>query len=257
MIPRRIYQHVKDHNWFAVGIDFVIVVVGVFIGMQVSNWNAERREEQAARTYIERMREDIAFSVRGAQSSLEYYQTVKTYALGALEGFEKPQEELGEQFLIDAYLAVQSFNRPTERSTYDEILSAGAMNSIRNLEVRRRIVIYYKVVEATEQLLQDSASYREHLILYMPYTVRATAFERCSPHHTIDAGSFGTATWRANCELGLPPETVAAGIIAIRIPELRRHLALRLADLDRKLMLYQRLIERGQALDQFLAEAEM
>jgi hypothetical protein len=30
MILRRISAHVKDQNWFAVGVDFVIVVIGVF-----------------------------------------------------------------------------------------------------------------------------------------------------------------------------------------------------------------------------------
>jgi hypothetical protein len=42
MILRRITEHVKTQNWFAVGLDFVIVVVGVFIGIQVANWNAMR-----------------------------------------------------------------------------------------------------------------------------------------------------------------------------------------------------------------------
>ena len=32
MISRSIAEHVKSHNWFAVAIDFVIVVLGVFIG---------------------------------------------------------------------------------------------------------------------------------------------------------------------------------------------------------------------------------
>jgi hypothetical protein len=44
MILRRVTRHVKDENWFAVGLDFVIVVVGVFIGIQVANWNDERLE---------------------------------------------------------------------------------------------------------------------------------------------------------------------------------------------------------------------
>ena len=39
---RRITEHVKTQNWFAVGLDFVIVVGGVFIGIQVSNWNEAR-----------------------------------------------------------------------------------------------------------------------------------------------------------------------------------------------------------------------
>jgi hypothetical protein len=42
MILRRIPEHVKAQNWFAVGIDFFIVVVGVFVGLQVSNWNDRR-----------------------------------------------------------------------------------------------------------------------------------------------------------------------------------------------------------------------
>ena len=44
MILRRVTQHVKGENWFAVGLDFVIVVVGVFIGIQVANWNEARLE---------------------------------------------------------------------------------------------------------------------------------------------------------------------------------------------------------------------
>lgn len=31
----------KTQNWFAVGLDFVIVVFGVVIGIQVANWNDE------------------------------------------------------------------------------------------------------------------------------------------------------------------------------------------------------------------------
>jgi len=34
MILRRITEHVKTQNWFAIGLDFVIVVVGVFIAFR-------------------------------------------------------------------------------------------------------------------------------------------------------------------------------------------------------------------------------
>lgn len=38
MILRSVMRHVRDQNWLAVGIDFVIVVVWVFIDVQVTNW---------------------------------------------------------------------------------------------------------------------------------------------------------------------------------------------------------------------------
>ena len=46
MLLRRVTHHVRDQNWFAVLIDFAIVVVGVFIGIQVSNWNDTRVNRQ-------------------------------------------------------------------------------------------------------------------------------------------------------------------------------------------------------------------
>ena len=46
MILRRIAQHVRQQNWTAIGIDLVIVVVGVFLGIQLGNWNAERLDRQ-------------------------------------------------------------------------------------------------------------------------------------------------------------------------------------------------------------------
>ncbi|MEM9014357.1 MAG: hypothetical protein AAGB02_04535 [Pseudomonadota bacterium] len=56
MILRRITEHVKAQNWFAVGLDFVIVVVGVFIGIQVANWNEARQAAVAEREIFARLR---------------------------------------------------------------------------------------------------------------------------------------------------------------------------------------------------------
>ncbi|WP_375202692.1 hypothetical protein [Hyphococcus sp.] len=55
MLLRRVIDHVKHQNWTAVALDFVIVVVGVFIGIQVSNWNAARIAEVQAGDLLQRM----------------------------------------------------------------------------------------------------------------------------------------------------------------------------------------------------------
>ncbi len=52
MILRRIKSHIEMENWFAVFIDFLIVVVGVFIGIQVADWNAERLERAQERNHV-------------------------------------------------------------------------------------------------------------------------------------------------------------------------------------------------------------
>ena len=52
MLFRRVRKHVKAHDWFAVGVDFVIVVIGVYIGIQVSNWNDAARTLSLEGSYV-------------------------------------------------------------------------------------------------------------------------------------------------------------------------------------------------------------
>ncbi len=44
MILRRVIDHFRKQEWTAIAIDFLIVVVGVFVGLQVNNWNEARKE---------------------------------------------------------------------------------------------------------------------------------------------------------------------------------------------------------------------
>lgn len=62
MILRRLTNHVKDQNWFAVAIDFLIVISGILIAFQITNWN----EQQQERTELTRaevvLQTDLAYN---------------------------------------------------------------------------------------------------------------------------------------------------------------------------------------------------
>jgi len=63
MTLRRILKHFEAQNWFAVCIDLVVVVVGVFIGIQVANWNEARLEAVRKQQIIEALITDISDSI--------------------------------------------------------------------------------------------------------------------------------------------------------------------------------------------------
>ena len=73
MLLRRITQHVKDQNWFAVGIDFVIVVIGVFIGIQVANWNDARANKAGLAASLERLDKEVTHNIDLIDTVLGYY----------------------------------------------------------------------------------------------------------------------------------------------------------------------------------------
>ncbi len=81
MILRRITEHVKAQNWTAVALDFFIVVVGVFVGLQVSNWNDARSDRQRTTLMLDTFRVDI----RDFNGVLELYSRKVSDGLAAFD----------------------------------------------------------------------------------------------------------------------------------------------------------------------------
>lgn len=71
MLLRRITKHVKDQNWFAVGIDFVIVVFGVFIGIQFANWNDAQSDRSAYLKAHDRMVAEVRRNIANQEAVIE------------------------------------------------------------------------------------------------------------------------------------------------------------------------------------------
>ena len=84
MLLRRVTKHVKDQNWTAVGLDLVIVVIGVFIGIQVANFNDARQTRELADDFAERLVDDLSFEAWQYVYIVEYYDDVLTSADRAL-----------------------------------------------------------------------------------------------------------------------------------------------------------------------------
>ncbi len=59
MILRRVIAHFRKQEWTAIAIDFVIVVAGVFLGFQVTDWAAARANRAAEARYLEEIAEDL------------------------------------------------------------------------------------------------------------------------------------------------------------------------------------------------------
>ena len=98
MLLRRITKHVTDQNWFAVFIDFLIVVVGVFIGIQVSNWNNALSERGAESEYLVALEQDVISSLAEIKSAKEILmmqdearQTLYQYSLSEKSGLDSAE----------------------------------------------------------------------------------------------------------------------------------------------------------------------
>ena len=76
VIGRRVIGHLKNQQWTAFGIEFVIVVLGIFIGLRVSNWNQERTVDQQAAKFAERLKTDLREEDWAYQLQITYSREV-------------------------------------------------------------------------------------------------------------------------------------------------------------------------------------
>jgi len=60
VIIRRLAGALREQNWFTVVMEVMIVVVGIFIGLQVDGWNEGRKKQQNIEAQLLRIADDAA-----------------------------------------------------------------------------------------------------------------------------------------------------------------------------------------------------
>ncbi|GAA3907943.1 hypothetical protein GCM10022276_27920 [Sphingomonas limnosediminicola] len=251
MVIRRIREHAAHADWFTVGLDLLIVIIGVFLGMQANNWNETRVERQQAESYRTRLVEDLRANESDLKQRREYYRQVRHHALAALEVLDHPSASAGEQFLIDSFQATQIVPRTLSRFTYDEMIAAGGLDRLGNAALRTRVKNYYSAMETAETTFRSTPPYREHLRRVMPYQVQQRARIRCREKLGTAQSGEQTNVLPTSCALELDYEIVAKAVTRIRSsPEIADDLTRHLIDLDLKLDLFDLFEGRARNLRQ-------
>ncbi len=162
MILRRVIEHVKTQHWTAIWIDLLIVILGVFIGIQVANWNEDRASRNAETRHLEEiaedLRADIAIFEKIEKSALQRISAIDTI-LGETRGVSRPSRlkfSSGDIYDIPAGTPIQSSERnflithanlvrisDGNRTGFEALIGAGGMQSIRDRKISRQIQKYY------------------------------------------------------------------------------------------------------------------
>ncbi len=257
MVVRRIQEHVAGHNWFAVLVDLVIVTIGVFIGIQVSNWNADRLERGEARAYHALIIEDLVANEQELAERAGYYRQVRAHALAAMAALEA-SAPLGEAFLVNSYQATQVSPIRMERSAYDEMLVSGMAKSFADPAVRRRLSSYYAGTARLEEATIFSTGYRDRIRREMTFAVQRRLRERCSDQIAVSREGVETITLPERCSVDLPAATLsrAAGDLGA-IPGIENDLARHIGDLDVKIARFDRWLQVARETRRSLQGLEM
>jgi hypothetical protein len=213
MILRRVIAHFRKQEWTAIVIDFVIVVAGVFVGIQVSNWNAARADARLGEDYVRRLTRDLREDLVAVRSELAYYSAV-------LESVQKTDELLRAEgsdpraLVVNAYRASEiSYTAPV-RATWDQIVSSGHLGLLPEGSAEAGLSQYYafNTGDDTYRMGLDSA-YRQTVRKVIPINVQIAMRESCSDVRDQWGAIVGFAEI---CELDVDPAAIEAAAAALR-----------------------------------------
>lgn len=105
-------------------------MVGVFVGLQVSNWNAAVQERARAAVYSERLRSEVQAEHEYANALIDYQTSLSRASDEAYRGLTQKAPLDDETILINAFRASQYNWYEHRRLTFDEIVVSGSLTLI-------------------------------------------------------------------------------------------------------------------------------
>ena len=239
MILRRFSESLQQQNWAAIAIEFLLLVLGVFLGIQVANWNVEWETRQKSAIFTERLKTDMRGEDWTYQFLITYNREVLANANRAVEALEGKAALSDEALLVSAYRATQYRNRNQRGSTFDELVSTGNIDLIRDRTLRDTAIRLYNLA-IFDNLVQEGmkSRYREAFRMSLPNTVQRALGKHCGDR-VSSPGDYTTIHRNLDypCRTGLSAQTIAESAKALRAnPDIVRFLRLRIADLETRMI---------------------
>lgn len=143
----------REQNWVAVALEFLIVVTGVVIGFQITAWNEAQAERRLGETNLALIIEEIRTHRTDAQESYEnansILKSVRTVRLGTEDpefARANPDAFMGAVF----YSQFPSF-RPFDRVVYDGMESSGGIAFIDQPDALALIRDHYRHISGLNE----------------------------------------------------------------------------------------------------------
>ena len=154
---RRLTEHIREQNWFAVGLDFLIVVVGILIAFQITSWNDGLSARQLEREYMILLTTDLRTIEGNLSEQLAQEQEIIVNAKTAIEAINTRDSDVDPTQLGHSLISI--FGRRTlilDSPAFSEMKSAGRLTLIEDTGLRNRIIAYFDDLVRVERILDKN-----------------------------------------------------------------------------------------------------
>lgn len=179
----RLMHRLREHDWLAALIELAIVIVGILIALEVSNWNEDRLDRGRSAHFLQRIRGDLLTEQRNIDVTLAFWHKVAGYGDVAIAAGEHPQPDAGPAWpiVLAYYQAAQTMPFTSTNTTFEEMRGSGELGLIADETLRADLSEFYR--QGSEQglgrLLQHDPPYRTQVRAITPWATQRYIWEHC------------------------------------------------------------------------------
>ena len=156
MLVRRLINHFRQHDWFFVAVEMLVVLVGILLAFQVDRWWEQRGERIQEFEYVARLINDIESDIPIIQHAIELAKLRKGMADLLMRVAETPTEahEHPVHFIAAVQQAAFTYSPNLTNHTFDDMRSTGNLRLLREPEIKNALFSYYGFDQDQKQYRQ-------------------------------------------------------------------------------------------------------
>jgi hypothetical protein len=174
MILRRFVGALRRQDWLTVTLELLIVVIGIFIGLQADAWNESRKERALERAHLEQLYSDLDYNVQRLTELSEQQAELVEELTFVVSVLMNGSIESGETDRFKwALMTMFRYPPPGLRTGgYDTLVASGDLSVLRDLELKTRLVeLHAEVATLRERVEAYTGGYGRDIEI--PGAVRA------------------------------------------------------------------------------------
>ncbi len=141
MILNRLARAFAQQHWGTVVLEILVVVVGIFLGLQVDDWNENRKFRQLESLYLDKLRSDLATMRQDLDEKFVDADATRRRMVAALAALEDctltDRARADLEFALVRYQVQNPINYLS--ATYDEMVVTGALARISDDSLKQQI----------------------------------------------------------------------------------------------------------------------
>lgn len=161
MLIRRIQEHLRAQNWIAIGLELIVVVVGIFLAFQVDRWYEQKQLQSEERDYLAALSEDFTSTRESFVGVRSRHKDATESAVRLLSYQVGDPIDLTHEEFYELLSDIQQIRVAiTQRGSYDFLVSSGKIAVIQDERLRRKMSEFFARIDGVvSDMAEDLRSF--------------------------------------------------------------------------------------------------